>query len=101
MKLSWIYCYDNRVLPPLYSTRVCVFQTQSGPKLESCTLVEDLYDTDGFRKFWVIKGDTKKKEVTPFAWLKIEDVSANDLGYIRALKKLDLIVDNHTPEKGN
>jgi hypothetical protein len=66
----WKYCYNGRNLPPVYSTRVCVFKTSRGPKLESCTLVEDLY-SDG-RQYWVLKGDTKQKEVFPYAWLEID-----------------------------
>lgn len=70
VRMRWKYCYNGRNLPPRYSTRVCVFKTNRGPKLESCTLIEDLYDND--RPYWVIKGDGKKQEVHPFAWLEID-----------------------------
>lgn len=90
MKISWIYCLDNRNLPPLYSTRVCIFETHTGPKLESCTLVEDLMDTS-FRKFWVIKGDASKREVSPIAWLRIEDVTGQDVHNITELKELEFV----------
>jgi hypothetical protein len=69
-RMRWKYCYNRQHLPPVYSTRVCVFKTNRGPKLESCTLIEDMFRDD--RKYWIIKGDAEGKEVYPFAWLEID-----------------------------
>lgn len=84
--ITWNYCEDGSNLPPTNKTRVCVFRRQTGAKLESCVLIEDL-ETE--RKYWVLKGSVDGKEVYPFAWLSIEEdfpvnffVNLRQLGFL-------------------
>lgn len=76
MRLTWVYCWDGENLPQKNSTRICLFQTENGPKVESCILIESL-STERIMKdepkyIWLLKGDTSEKPVFPFAWLRIE-----------------------------
>lgn len=76
MKIFWEYCWDGNNLPEKNSTRVCLFQTAQGPKVESCILVETLSTESIMRDepeyVWLLKGDISEDPVYPFAWLRIE-----------------------------
>lgn len=104
--LRWVYCYDGQNLPPEFSTRICCFKPKDGSSrviLEACTLIPDLQnagETFGpLDKIWVIRGDIKKAQVFPWAWLKIETEVDQDFFTILQDKGTIVYTTDHLPKE--
>ena len=96
--ISFLYCFDAKIWPELYSPTVCVFRERDKAtneitgSLRVCTAVQSLEPP--YEKYWINTAGESGLHVQPFGFLDLAEhaVDLNFLTYLATNKSISFTI---------